>query len=112
MNMVKAMGVGLVLLAAQLSAYGAEVALLRNGFSIRFERKEQTGNVVRLFTRGGFVDVPSSDIVSFEHDDTPELPATPAAQPIPPAPAAAGMVTPAPAQPASAAKPALSRAEL
>src|SRR5215470_8829837 len=90
MNMVKAMGVGLVLLAAQLSAYGAEVALLRNGFSIRFERKEQNGDVTRLFTRGGFVDVQSADIASFEHDDTPDLPPAPAAEPTSPAPAVAG----------------------
>jgi hypothetical protein len=41
----------MVLLAAQLSAYCAEKAVLRNGFTIRFERKEQTGDVIRLFTQ-------------------------------------------------------------
>jgi len=112
MKLLKPMGVAVALLAAQLSAYGAEVALLRNGFSIRFERKEQTGNVIRLYTRGGFIDVPSADIASFEHDDTPDVAPTPTAEPTSPVPAVAVNATPAATQTASTVKTALSRAEL
>jgi hypothetical protein len=106
-------GIALLMLAAQLSAYSAEVALLRNGFSIRFERKEQTGDVTRLFTNGGFIDVPSADIASFEKEDTPELPAPPAVQQASPtAPAVGAKPAQVTAQAASTTMPALSRAEL
>src|SRR5262249_3667182 len=43
--------IALVLLVAQIPALSAEVAVLRNGFSLTFERKEQIGNVLRLSTR-------------------------------------------------------------
>jgi soluble lytic murein transglycosylase-like protein len=116
MKLSKPIVITLVLLAAQLSAWSAEVALLRNGFSIRFERKEQKGDVTRLYTRGGFVEVPSADIASFDHDDTPDLPAPQPDQQAPPAAQSAaamgGSTTPVPAQGPTAAKPALSRAEL
>ena len=113
MKLCKPIGIALVLLAAQLSAWGAEVALWRNGFSIRFDRKEQRGDVTRLYTNGGFIDVPSADIASFEHDDTPDLPAQqPNQQPPPATPAVAGTTTPIPAQAPAAVQPALSRAEL
>lgn len=55
----------------------ADLAHLKNGFSIRHERREVVGDVTRLYLGSGFVDVASADIVNFEHDDTPE--ATPAA---------------------------------
>jgi len=98
----------MVLLAAQLSAYCAEKAVLRNGFSIRFERKEQTGDVIRLFTPGGFLDVAVTDIESFEADDTPEpLPAQPVAHAPVSAPAVVKTVAAT-----SSAKQALSREEL
>jgi soluble lytic murein transglycosylase-like protein len=113
MKLSKPIGIAVVLLAAQLSAWSAELALLRNGFSIRFERKEQKGDVTRLYTNGGFIDVPSADIASFEHDDTPDLPAQqPNQQPPPATPTVAGVTTPIPAQAPAAAQPALSRAEL
>lgn len=107
MRLAKPIGICMVLLAAQLSAYCAEKAVLRNGFTIRFERKEQTGDVVRLFTPGGFLDVAVTDIESFEADDTPAPPAQPVAQTPVSAPVAA---VPPPAT--SSAKPAMSREEL
>src|SRR5215472_14734800 len=76
MKVPKPIGLGLLLLAVQLPALCAEVAVLRNGFSIRFDRKEQSGENTRLYVRGGFVDVATSEIASFEPDDTPDLPAT------------------------------------
>jgi soluble lytic murein transglycosylase-like protein len=79
MKLSRPIRIALVLLAAQIPAFSAEVAVLRNGFSIRFERKEQAGEVTRLYMRGGFLDVATSEIASFEHDDTPEA-TTPAAE--------------------------------
>jgi len=69
-----------------LTALSAEVAVLRNGFTIRCERKKQTGSITRLYTRGGFVDVPTAEIASFEPDDTPDPESAP---PDTPSPAAA-----------------------
>ena len=62
---------GLALLIGQLSASAAEVAVLRNGASISFVRKEEVGSVTRLYVSGGFMDVATADIVSFEKDDSP-----------------------------------------
>jgi membrane-bound lytic murein transglycosylase MltF len=49
----------------------SDVALLRNGFSIRHERREIIGPVTRLYLgadRAGYVDVPTDEIDSFEKD--------------------------------------------
>jgi hypothetical protein len=58
----------ILLLAPQLPA--AELANLRNGFSLRHEHHEVVGTTTRLYMSadpaGGFVDVPSADIESFE----------------------------------------------
>jgi soluble lytic murein transglycosylase-like protein len=88
MKLSNPIGIGLVLLAAQLSALSAEIAVLRNGFTIRIERKQQTGDTTRLYTSGGFLDVPTAEIASFEPDDAtdvapaqPSIPSLPATQP-------------------------------
>ena len=65
------LGLGLCLLGASLFASGADVAVLRNGFSIRHERREVVGSVTRLYLgadRNGYVDVPTGDIERFEED--------------------------------------------
>lgn len=49
----------------------ADMAVLRNGFSIRHIRREQIGNVTRLYTAEGYVDVPTDEIVSFEPEELP-----------------------------------------
>ncbi len=114
MKLSRSIGIGVVVLAAQLSALCGEVAVLRNGFTIRCERKQQTGNTTRLYTRGGFVDLPTSEIASFEPDDTPDAdvtapaPSNPAlSQPAAPPPATsavvAGSIAPATAAPATPA---------
>jgi soluble lytic murein transglycosylase-like protein len=108
MKLAKPIGICMVLLAAQLSAYSAEKAVLRNGFSIRFERREQTGDVIRLFTHGGFLDVAAADIQSFEADDTPE---PPPAQPVVQAPVNAP-ASAMPMPPSPAPKESLSREDL
>jgi soluble lytic murein transglycosylase-like protein len=67
----KTFAVVLLILAAQLSALAAEVAVLRNGFTIRHQRREQMGNITRLYTAEGYVDIPTEQIASFEVEETP-----------------------------------------
>src|SRR5271163_3939907 len=69
---------GWILLAilAALPCFGGEVAVLRNGFSIRHERREVVGDTTRLYVTAdgsSFVDVPTAEIEHFEA--APELPA-------------------------------------
>jgi len=81
MRIFRPLAIGTILVLAQISAFAAQVAVLRNGFSIRFERKEQKGNSVRLYTGTGFVDIASDQIASFEVEETPVPEPQPAAQP-------------------------------
>ncbi|HKD82705.1 MAG TPA: lytic transglycosylase domain-containing protein [Candidatus Angelobacter sp.] len=90
-----------ILLLAQLAASGAELAVLRNGYSIRFERKEQNGNVTRLYTDSGFIDVANDQIASFEAEEPP----------VPPQPVAAPQPAAAPASAASTTQPATALAK-
>ena len=58
-------------LVAPLLASAADLALLRNGFTIRHERREVVGSVTRLYLArdsNGYVDVPTADIDHFEKD--------------------------------------------
>jgi membrane-bound lytic murein transglycosylase MltF len=58
-------------LGTPLFAAGADFAMLRNGFSIRHERREVVGSVTRLYLsagRDGYVDVPTIEIDRFEKD--------------------------------------------
>ena len=78
-----------------LPAFAGEVAVLRNGFSIRHERREEIGLNTRLFTTtdgASFVDVPTAQI---DHYET-------APDPPPPAPS---LLLPQPASGATAQKP-------
>ena len=71
MKLPSQLALGLCLLGASLFASAADLAVLRNGFSIRHERREIVGSVTRLYLgadRNGYVDVPTSDIESFEAD--------------------------------------------
>src|SRR5258708_5612219 len=85
-------------LAAQLPALAGEVAVLRNGFTIRCERREQNGDIMRLYTAGGHIDIPASEIASFEKDDTPVSPA-PTPQPASPQAAVTPTAKPPAVQP-------------
>jgi soluble lytic murein transglycosylase-like protein len=68
---------GLLLVLLAVPATAGEVAHLRNGFAIDHLRREVIGDMTRLYTAGGFIDVPTSEIVSYDHVDTPEaVPAT------------------------------------
>ena len=60
----------LVVTSGSVSA--TEVAVLRNGFTIRHERHEQAGDMTRLYLTeapGSYVDVPTDQVVGFEADD-------------------------------------------
>ena len=70
----------LLLLSATCAA--SDLAVLRNGFTIRHESRMQVGETTRLFTskdRASFVDVPTADVDRFERDDS--IPATAATNP-------------------------------
>jgi hypothetical protein len=71
--------VGVIALVAVLClpCFATDVAVLRNGFAIRHERREIVGSLTRLYTTEdgvSFVDVPTSEIEHFEV--APEDPAT------------------------------------
>ncbi|MGA8502228.1 MAG: lytic transglycosylase domain-containing protein [Candidatus Sulfotelmatobacter sp.] len=70
-----------LLAAAALPCSGADTAVLRNGFSIRHERRQVIGTITRLYIDGddsSFVDVPTVEIDHFEAlpaDSSPREPA-------------------------------------
>jgi len=69
------LGGWIMLAVAALPCFAGEVAVLKNGFSIRHERREIVGNVTRLYVNAdgsSFVDVPTAEIEHFEA--APELP--------------------------------------
>src|SRR4051812_37011791 len=58
------------LLSLALPAFAADVAVLRNGFEIRHERREVSGEKTRLFvSSGGYVDVVTEQIARIEKED-------------------------------------------
>src|SRR5690242_8726539 len=62
--------VTLILLAVcYLPCFSSEVAVLKNGFSIKHERRQAVGDVTRLYVSAdgtSFVDVPTTEIEHFE----------------------------------------------
>src|ERR1700686_2269538 len=72
----KVAGIGILVLAA-LPSFADDVAVLKNGFSIRHERRVVVGDVTRLYVTAdgaSFVDVPTAEIEHFEA--APELAAS------------------------------------
>lgn len=61
---------------APLSVPAADLAILQNGFEIRHEGREVIGATTRLYLSqdraGGFVDVPTANVVRYEQDDSPQ----------------------------------------
>lgn len=58
-----------MLVLAALPCFAGEVAVLKNGFSIRHERREVVGDVTRLYVNAdgsSFVDVPTAQVDHFE----------------------------------------------
>ncbi len=90
MGSSKKLGFAFGLLLLALPAFGADLAILRNGFSIRHERRETVGSMTRLYlgTDKGYVDIATDQIERFDKDLTPAIvpasvpAAIPAAAPI------------------------------
>lgn len=62
-------GIIAILAIAALPCFAAEVAVLKNGFSITHERREVIGGITRLYVKtdgSSYVDVPTADIEHFE----------------------------------------------
>ncbi len=69
------------LLALSASAFAAEVAVLRNGFSIRHQRREMMGTTTRLYfesgSQSGWIDVPTAEIASYQREEVETAEASP-----------------------------------
>lgn len=68
------------------SACPAELAILRNGFAIRYERLEPINSTTRLhlsMAPGDYVDVPTEEIVQHENIDLPADPVSNSPSPTP-----------------------------
>ena len=59
--------IGLTALALQVQA--GEYAVLGNGFRLHVDRHEVDGSKVRLYSAGGFSEMPSASIVGFEAEE-------------------------------------------
>ena len=85
----------LVLAGVAGSCFAGEYAVLSSGFSLRVDRHEANGAHVRLYSNGGFTEMPAAQIAGFEAEEqlaqapepretTKESPAAPDAM-VPPA---------------------------
>jgi soluble lytic murein transglycosylase-like protein len=85
--MYKPIQLALSLAILATSALAADSAILRNGFSIRHERRQVIGTVTRLYIDGdqsSFVDIPTAEIDHFESlPDAPSPTSTPLPDPHP-----------------------------
>jgi soluble lytic murein transglycosylase-like protein len=93
MKPVHQLGMAAMLLVfSSFPASAAEMALLRNGFSIRHERHESRETLTRLYfteSSDNYVDIPTADILGYEAIEAPPAPA-PIPAPVPaPTPAVA-----------------------
>ncbi len=76
-----------VLVLGACTAFAGEIAILSNGFSIRHDHRAVLNQVTRLYLSPGndsYVDIPTAEIVRFDKDNTPAMPAaSPVAAPVP-----------------------------
>ena len=89
--------VALALLARPASA--AELAILRNGFSIRHEHRLVMGTTTRLYLAAddsSFTDVPTEEITGYEKDLSLPVPPEPLARSVPSESSKSGSAKPAP----------------
>ena len=71
-----------MLVVAALPCFAGEVAVLRNGFSIKHERREIVGDITRLYVNAdgsSFIDVPTAEIEHFEAAPPEPVEASPSA---------------------------------
>jgi hypothetical protein len=65
----------MIVVAATSCAFGADLAVLRNGNSIRHERRQVVGAVTRLYmgdSASGYIEIPTDQIERFEKDTAPD----------------------------------------
>jgi soluble lytic murein transglycosylase-like protein len=77
-------GAALFLVASAAFSGATDLAILRNGNSIRHERRQVVGAVTRLYltdSTSGYIEIPTNQIERFEVDNTPQAPASIASSP-------------------------------
>jgi soluble lytic murein transglycosylase-like protein len=81
MSLGKQLAALVAILVAAVSAWASQIAVLRNGFTIRHESRDSIGTITRLYTsadKSSYVDIPTEQIERFEVDLTPRpAPAVP-----------------------------------
>ena len=63
-----------LVLLLSVTGTAADIAVLRNGYTIRHENREEIGDLTRLYIsadRSSFVDIATAEVERFEHDDSP-----------------------------------------
>ena len=80
--LLRAKLVGFVaIVALSTFAFAADVAVLRNGFNIRHQRREVMGTTTRLYfesgSQSGWMDVPTADIASYQREEVEAPEASP-----------------------------------
>src|SRR5262245_36848615 len=78
-------------IAVSLPVFAGEYAVLNSGFRVHAERHEVIGDIVRLHTGSGNLDIPARDVALFEVEEYVKPPEMPKAIEMP-APAAAEKV--------------------
>ena len=74
----------ILLVASGAFSSASELAILRNGNSIRHERRQVIGPVTRLYlsdSASGYIEIPTDQIERFEVDNTPQAPTSKAPDP-------------------------------
>jgi membrane-bound lytic murein transglycosylase MltF len=97
LQLVRQFRVLAVVLLVAASGCASEIAVLRNGFTIRHEKRQVMGAHTRLYTsadRKNYVDVPTDQIEYFEEDDASAVPV-----PATPGPVAQPLAAKTPVQP-------------
>src|SRR5260221_9561308 len=67
--------IAVMVIAASTCASGADLAILRNGNSIRHARHQVMGALTRLYlsdTASGYIEIPTDQIERFEKDTAPD----------------------------------------
>ena len=86
---------GILLCLTAATAFAGEYAVLSNGARLHADRHESADGKVRLFTGGGYIELPARQIRSFEPEEAVPAPAAAPAQTPPPQPVVAAPLSPA-----------------
>lgn len=79
MRLTLKFGAAIFLVASGVFSSATDLAVLRNGNSIRHERRQVVGSVTRLYLSdlaSGYIEIPTNQIERFETDNTPQAPAS------------------------------------